>query len=317
MGRKKLVRKAEPPARHGIAWPRWTGFRGMTVRDWLQLLVVPLALVVIGFLFTAQQDQRQQNIEDQRAQQAQKIENQRAEAERELAVQSAQDEALQAYLDQMSSLILEKDLRESKKHSEVRTLARARTLTVLRRLDSSRKGQVLSFLAEANLVQGQGKNNDQRVIKLGQADLNDADLEAITLTGADLHGADLRGASLGLGATLSWAYLWGAELNNAVLSSAELAHADLSHADLTGANLRWTLALQSISLREANLKEADLSRADLTGAKLKGTKGITSEELHQQAETLEGATMPNGQKYEDWLKAREGHKETGENSGPS
>ena len=103
----------------------------MTVRDWLQLLVVPLALVVIGFLFTAQQDQRQQNIEDQRAQQAQKIENQRAEAERELAVQSAQDEALQAYLDQMSSLILEKDLRESKKHSEVRTLARARTLTVL------------------------------------------------------------------------------------------------------------------------------------------------------------------------------------------
>jgi uncharacterized protein YjbI with pentapeptide repeats len=222
----------------------------MTVRDWLQLLVVPLALVVIGFLFTAQQDQRQQNIEDQRAQQAQKIENQRAEAERELAVQSAQDEALQAYLDQMSSLILEKDLRESKKHSEVRTLARARTLTVLRRLDSSRKGQVLSFLAEANLVQGQGKNNDQRVIKLGQADLNDADLEAITLSGADLSGAHL-------------------------------------------------------------------SRADLTGAKLKGTKGITSEELHKQAETLEGATMPNGQKYEDWLKAREGHKETGENGGPS
>jgi uncharacterized protein YjbI with pentapeptide repeats len=264
VGRKKLIRKAEPPARHGIAWPRWTGFRGMTVRDWLQLLVVPLALVVIGFLFTAQQDQRQQNIEDQRAQQAQKIENQRAEAERELAVQSAQDEALQAYLDQMSSLILEKDLRESKKHSEVRTLARARTLTVLRRLDSSRKGQVLSFLAEANLVQGQGKNNDQRVIKLGQADLNDADLEAITLSGADLHGADLRGASLDL-ATLSWAYLWGAELNNADLSSTELDHADLSHADLTGANLRGTIALRSLSLREANLREADLSHAVMAG----------------------------------------------------
>jgi hypothetical protein len=84
VGRKKLVRKAEPPAKRGIAWPRWTGFRGMTVRDWLELLIVPLVLVVISFLFTVQQDQRQQ-----------RTENQRAAAERELAVQRAQDEALQ------------------------------------------------------------------------------------------------------------------------------------------------------------------------------------------------------------------------------
>src|SRR5215203_2321474 len=81
---------------------RW-GFRGMTVRDWLQLLIVPLALVVISFLFAAQQDQRQQQTE-----------NQRAEAEQELANQRAQDEALQSYLDQMSTLMLEKDLRGSK-----------------------------------------------------------------------------------------------------------------------------------------------------------------------------------------------------------
>lgn len=137
MGRKKRVRKAERPSERSIIWPRWTGFRGMTVRDWLQLLVVPLALVIIGFLFTAQQDRRQQQIETQRAQQAQKIEDKRAEAERELAVQSAQDEALQAYLDQMSTLLLEKDLRNSDDDSEVRTLARARTVTVLRRLDPS------------------------------------------------------------------------------------------------------------------------------------------------------------------------------------
>jgi hypothetical protein len=45
---------------------RW-GFRGMTVRDWLDLLVVPLALVVIGFWFTTQQETRQQRIENQRA----------------------------------------------------------------------------------------------------------------------------------------------------------------------------------------------------------------------------------------------------------
>src|SRR5215216_6104596 len=129
-----------------MAWPRWTGFRGKTVWDFLQLLIVPLMLAAIGFWFTAQQDARQQQIENQRAQQAQKIEGQRAEAERELADQRAQDEALQAYLDQMSGLLLERDLRDSAEDSEVRTLARARTLTVLERLDPSRKTAAMRFL---------------------------------------------------------------------------------------------------------------------------------------------------------------------------
>jgi hypothetical protein len=35
VGRKKLVRKEEPPSKRGIRWPRWTGFRGMTLRSWL------------------------------------------------------------------------------------------------------------------------------------------------------------------------------------------------------------------------------------------------------------------------------------------
>jgi hypothetical protein len=65
--RKKLVRKTEPLSKRGMRLPRWTGFRGMTLRNWLELLVVPLALVVIGFLFSVQQDARQQRIEDQRA----------------------------------------------------------------------------------------------------------------------------------------------------------------------------------------------------------------------------------------------------------
>src|SRR5829696_987057 len=144
VGQKKLVRKAEPPSKRGIAWPRWTGFRGKTVWDFLQLLIVPLMLVAIGLVFSLQQDARQQRVEDQRA-----------KAERELAEQRAQDEALQAYLNQMGSLLLENDLLKSRGgNSEVNTLARARTVTVLGRLDPSRKTQVVRFLMEAELVGG-------------------------------------------------------------------------------------------------------------------------------------------------------------------
>src|SRR5215216_6036253 len=231
VGQKKLVRKAEPPAKRGIAWPRWTGFRGMTVRDWLDLLVVPLALVLISFLFTTQQDQRQQQTE-----------NQRAEAERELAEQRAQDEALQAYLNQMSSLLLEQDLRASEKRSEVRTLARARTLTMLGRLDPSRKADVMQFLIEADLVQ--------------RADGRDP---IIGLSGADLSGAALSDATLSE-ADLSEAHLSEADLSDANLRGANLSDAALSDANLRGANL------SDADLSEANLSNADLSQADLREA---------------------------------------------------
>jgi uncharacterized protein YjbI with pentapeptide repeats len=59
---------------------------------------------------------------------------------------------------------------------------------------------------------------------------------------------------------------------------------------------------------------ADLSGTDLSGANLNGAERWTEEQL-SAAESLERATMPNGQKYEEWLKDREFHKEDGENDG--
>jgi uncharacterized protein YjbI with pentapeptide repeats len=312
VGRKKLVRKAEPPSKRGIAWPRWTGFRGMTLRSWLELLVVPLALVVIGLVFTMLQDARQQDLENQRAQQAQKIENQRSEAERELAEQRAQDEALQAYLDQMSGLLLERDLRTSKEDSEVRTLARARTLTVLGRLDPSRKTAVMQFLVEADLVQR--VDGREPIIRLAGADLRGARVRVsgAPLSIANLHGADLQGADLH-SADLSGAKLSNADLSVTLLSNAELYDANLNDAKLwsalmNGAKLSRS-KLNGVDLRMADLSNANLSEADLSGAKLyeanlSDAKGITNEKLEQQVGALERATMPNGQKYEDWLKSQ-------------
>src|SRR5215203_478860 len=189
---------------------RW-GFRGKTVWNWLELLIVPLALAVIGLAFSVQQDARQQ-----------RVENQRAEAERELAVQRAQDETLQAYLDQMSTLMLEKDLRNSDEDSEVRTLARARTLTVLKRLEASRKGEIMQFLDEADLVRRVG--DSAPVIELSRADLRDASLAAVDLRGAELSTAQLHDATLG-----------AADLSEANLCGANLRGADLGHATLKDA----------------------------------------------------------------------------------
>jgi uncharacterized protein YjbI with pentapeptide repeats len=81
---------------------------------------------------------------------------------------------------------------------------------------------------------------------------------------------------------------------------------DLSSANPRRADLGLTLLLG------ANLANTNLTEADLTEA-----MAVINEEQHQQAASLEGATMPNGQKYEDWLKDKEGQGEDGENRGTS
>jgi hypothetical protein len=116
--RKKLVRKAEPPSNRRIAWPRWTGFRGRTIWDWLQLLIIPFVLAVIGFYFTtAQEYAHQLELEARRAAEARKLEAQRA-----------QNAALQTYLEGMRELLLDKNLRDSERDSEARAVARADAL---------------------------------------------------------------------------------------------------------------------------------------------------------------------------------------------
>jgi uncharacterized protein YjbI with pentapeptide repeats len=179
----------------------------------------------------------------------------------------------------MGNLLLEKDLRTSKEDSEVRTLARARTLTVLARMDPGRRQDVMQFLVEAELVQEvEGR---EPIIGLGGVQLRD-----VELVETDLRGADLRGAYL------AWTKLSGANLRSASLNSAApfgRGKTDLIYAKLIDADLSY----------------ADLRYARLMNANLRGARGITNEELERQAYTLEGATMPNGQKYEDWLKDKE------------
>jgi uncharacterized protein YjbI with pentapeptide repeats len=233
----------------------------MTVRNWLELLIVPLALAGIGFWFTMQQDARQAVLEEQRA----------------------QDAALQAYLDQMNTLLLEHDLRNSEEDSEVHTLARARTLTVLGRLDPSRKTEVMQFLVEARLVQTVDERDP--IIRLSGANLSDA----------DLYGADLRDAYL-VGADLSGADLGQAELNDANLGVADLSSANLSWAKLSGAVL-FGADLRGANLSDAYLSDANLLEADMSGADLRNAKGVTNEQLEQQARSLEGATIPNGSQH--------------------
>jgi hypothetical protein len=180
---------------------------GVTLWDWIKLLIVPAVIAGGGLWFNTQQREREQQTANNRA----------------------QDEALQAYLDGIAELLTDKDqpLHSAQPGDSLSTVARARTLTVLGRLDGGRKRSVLQFLYEAGLIYKEHTFLDESAL-------------------------------------------------------IERRHKIVS------------------------LQQADLSGADLSGAVLSWAKGITNVEVEQKAHFLEGATMPNGQKYEDWLKDKIG-----------
>ncbi|MEO8358221.1 MAG: pentapeptide repeat-containing protein [Chloroflexota bacterium] len=212
--------------------------------------------------------------------------------ERAIAVDHQQEAALQSYIDRMADLLL-RDKLSRFSSDEVRNVARIRTLTVFRGLDSKRKGAVLLFLKDSGLI------DREAVIDLGGADLSGAsvtfaNLNRVNLSEANLSGADLRGTNLGK------SYLSGTNLSGANLSRANLGGADLLEANLSGANFNQTnlhkANFNGADLRGCRLNEADLREADLSQADLSGTE-ITETEL-EKVKSLEGTTMPDGTKHD-------------------
>jgi hypothetical protein len=155
---------------------------GITLWDWLKLLVVPAVITGVGIWFNRQQRER----------------------ELEIAERRTQDEALQAYLDVMSQLLTDekRPLHRAQIGDSLSSVARARTLAVLPRLDGERKARVVQFLYESGLI-----SKGRRILDLREGDLNGANLGGFNLSDANLRDANLRQANLFL------ATLWRTDLS--------------------------------------------------------------------------------------------------------
>jgi uncharacterized protein YjbI with pentapeptide repeats len=262
------------PRRRGRV-PQWTGFRRKTLWDWLQLLIVPAILIAVTFVWSATQTRSDNKREDRRV-----------AADRAAAEEARRDATLQAYLNEMSGLMLDRKLLTSKKSAAVRPVARSVTLTTLRRLDGNRRAAVLRFLYEARLVDGK-----TAVVTLIDADFRGVDLTYADFTGANLQGANLQGAKLS-NANLRIAKLAVAKLNGANLFKSNLTDAELDGAELKGAKLTYA-DLTDASLFVANLDGANLFRAQIPGANLSVATlvGANLESAHLKSSDLDDADL--------------------------
>ena len=177
---------------------------GKTLWDWLGLLGALAIPIVVGFgvaWFSHAQQIHDQKLADQRSRSEAELADKRAAYEQEINIDRLREELLQRYLDDMAELLLREKLLSSDPSSPVRTIARARTLAVLRRITATRKAVVLQFLHESKLIDKDNPIVDLKGADLSKADLQEADLRGVNLIGVNLRGIKLTGANLS-GATL-------------------------------------------------------------------------------------------------------------------
>lgn len=290
----------------GYQWD-WTGFNAHVemqgivppkyLWDWMELLLIPAVITSVGLWVSNNQKNRELEIAHDERELDREIAERERELERRLAQDRIREERLQGYLDRMSELLLDKGLRNSEPGSEVRGVARARTLSVVRTLDGRRKASVLQFLKEANLIQKDKPVIDLRGCDFSKALLHDADLRGTNLNGIILLNAQLEGANLGE-AELKDACCENANFKDANLTKADLTASDLSRAKIV--NVQAQLTLFSLTLvKGARFENANLVLSRFSGVNFAEVESLNKCDLRRA--TLDGAFLTENQKKQNQL----------------
>lgn len=290
----------------------WTGFSSRpkdpnteparTLWDWLQILIIPIVLALVAYFFTRSERRTEQRIGRERDETSQKI-----------AADDRREKELQSYFDKMTELLLSERMLETPEDSHVRSVGRARTLTVLRNLDAERAIVVLRFLREVSNGSpitdpefGEPRSSSHQnafLFSMKDATLTgfsfDADfsgtyLRGIMLREPDLNNIDLSNADLS-DALLSQANLTGANFFGAYLQGTNFYNADFSNANLAASDFRGAI-LSRAKFRHASFRKTYLDGAFLAGADLTGARGLSASQLASVA-ILVGAIMPNGSEW--------------------
>lgn len=220
--------------------PDWTGFGervkdpniqpAKTLFDWLKLLIIPLSLVLLGWSYKEAEKSKAKNSEEERS----------------------RNETLNSFFNVITDLLQNHNLANSPS-IQTRAMAKARINMTLSQLDGARKGQVLQFLYESDLIDISPK------LRLLGANFNDSILDQIVLGDSEIRGAYFKNASIK-----------NANLNKIILNSSILEKANLSGSQVDNADFGYT-NLKKCKLKNMDLTKVNFEGADLTNANLRGS----------------------------------------------
>ena len=158
---------------------------GKSVWDWLDLVIAPaLVALLAGFIALISSRMETKIFEKQ---------NEIFKQQNTIAEDKNQRDLLIKYLDDVSTFIENYyDLEIMPEEKDIKTLiVRARTLTLLKALDSQRKGELINFLSNSRLITTDFAKKKKPIISLNNANIRGAYLSLVNLRGADLVRVNL------------------------------------------------------------------------------------------------------------------------------
>jgi uncharacterized protein YjbI with pentapeptide repeats len=230
---------------------KWSGFQKKSFWDWLQLLIVPLMLALGAFYLNSAADFRDYQIAQERKQQ----------------------EILTDYFSKMQGLIIEtkkiKETSGSKESNsdekllpEFRPTAKALTLSVLEQLDGKRKGKVIIYLAESQLITITA-DNDNNVTADNDNNVTVDNNKPSPQPEINLSGANLKGMVLN-------------DVDQ-VMVDKKLLGVVIDKADITNSTIKNVRLFVDSKLPESDFSQANLTDVSFTNAYMQGAKFIKSQ----------------------------------------
>lgn len=229
----------------GIYWgytAPWTGFAQTGIPDpnsalpakrlwdWLELLIVPIVIAIIGTI----------------------IGNIQKNSEFRAADEKEKREILQDYYDSILNIILDGKLKKTEaqidpaNENPIQVVIRSKTTTTLEVLDDERKKSVLQFIARAKLI-----NRMNPMILLDELTLNQVNFQQIELISVNLSGIEMEQA----------------QLKNAQIFDADLSTANLSAARLLDSRFSYSI-FQKTRLAQVNAKNCEFDNCQFLEARL-------------------------------------------------
>ena len=233
--------------------PEWTGFgsyvnqpdieRYKTLWDWLDLIIIPVFIALFTWIYTEFEKDKNSKIEQE----------------------NAREKTLDSFINTMTELLVKHDLAGTPEQKRL-AIARTRINLALPQLDGGRKGQILQFLYESDLVDLNPK------FRLLGCNFNESLLENIVLGQAEIKGAYFKEA-----------LFKKSNLVEANFTSCDFTGADFTNCLMTNTNLSYT-KLNNVKLENIDLTKVEFEGADLTNASLKGStiKQIQLEGIFQK-----------------------------------
>lgn len=209
--------------------PDWTGFRyynnvnQLEVKklwDWLDLLIVPVSLILLGWLYKTYEKTKEEIKE----------------------IENKQNEILDSYFRIISEFISNSNLLDTNKNKESRVIARTRTIVALENLEGERKGQVLQFLYESNLI------DNEKINILG------ANFKCLQVSGIVLRKLTIKGV-----------YFCNSNFENTFLDKSRFISCDFTNTNFNKSSMEDT------SFEYSNLSKCKLSNIDLTKVNFEGS----------------------------------------------